>query len=69
MIICYLKDLFNWKCSGHEDIFKYCIQPFRFGITNESKKDLSLEEYEKVIVGMLVYNQEHAAMVFAVKKD
>ncbi len=65
----YLKELFNWKCSGHEDIFKYCIQPYRLGVINDSKKDLLLEEDEKVIVGGLVYNQEHAALVYAVRKD
>ena len=69
MFLGYLKDMFEWKHSGHPDILSYCIQPFRLGITNPSKLDLKLQENENIIVGFLKYNQEHAALVIAVKKS
>jgi hypothetical protein len=68
-VLGYLKDMFNWKCSGHPDILSYCIQPFRLGITNPSKADLPLLTSDNIIVGVLKYNQEHAALVIAVKKS
>jgi len=68
-IIGYLKELFNWKFSGHPDILKYIIQPFRLGITNPSKEDLKPAEKENMFVGILDYNNEHAALVFALKKS
>ncbi len=68
-IISYLKDLFEWKYSGHKDIFSYCLQPFRHGITNTDKKDLELNKDENIIVGLLVYNREHAALVYAIRKE
>jgi len=67
-VLGYLKDMFQWKHSGHSDILSYCIQPFRLGITNDSKNDLPLQENENIIVGCLKYNQEHAGLVIAVRK-
>lgn len=68
-VLGYLKDLFIWKQSGHPDILSYCIQPFRLGITNESKADLSLQDNEDFVVGCLKYNQEHAALIIAVRNQ
>lgn len=68
-VLGYLKDMFQWKHSGHSDILSYCIQPFRLGIENPSKKDLRLEENENIVVGCLYYNQEHAGLVIAVRKS
>ena len=65
----YLKNLFEWKYSGHEDILSYCIQPFRPGINKTDKNDLELSNNENVITGAFIYNQEHAALVFAVRKE
>jgi hypothetical protein len=67
-VLGYLKDMFNWQCSGHHDILSYCLQPFRLGVTNPSKEDLPLQENENIIVSCLKYNQEHGALVFAVRK-
>ena len=67
-LIEYLKAFFEWKYSGHKDVFSYCIQPLRIGLVNDSKADLKLEENEKVIVGAFVYNKEIGALVIAVKK-
>jgi len=69
VVLGYLKDMFNWKYSGHSDILSYCIQPFRLGITNDSKEDLGLQENEDFFVGFLNYNQEHAALIIAVRKS
>jgi hypothetical protein len=64
----YLKDMFNWKFSGHSDILSYCIQPFRLNIKNLTKEDLPLQENENIVMGYLDYNQEHAALVIAVRQ-
>lgn len=64
----YLKDLFTWNHSGHPDILSYVIQPFRIGISNPSKKDLTPQKNENIFVGYLDYNNEHAALVIAVRK-
>jgi hypothetical protein len=68
-VLGYLKDMFNWKHSGHSDILSYCVQPFRLGITNDAKEDLALLENEDFVVGCIKYNQEHAALVIAVRKS
>ena len=68
-ILGYLKDLFNWKYSGHSDILAYVIQPFRIGISNPSKKDLTPQKSENIFVGYLDYCKEHAALVIAVRKE
>lgn len=68
-VIGYLKDFFEWKYSGHKDILSYCLQPFRLDITKNDKNDLPLSNDENIIVGALIYNQEHAALVFAVRKE
>ena len=67
-ILGYLKDLFTWKHSGHPDILSYVIQPFRTGISNPSRKDLTPLKNENIFVGILKYNKEHAALVIACRK-
>lgn len=68
-ILGYLKELFIWKHSGHEDILSYCLQPFRLKISNPNKENLKLSENENIIVGYMKYNQEHATLVIAVRKS
>jgi len=68
-VLGYLKDMFNWKHSGHADILSYCVQPFRLGITNDTKEDLALHKNEDFVIGCIKYNQEHAALVIAVRKS
>ncbi len=65
----YLKDHFEWRYSSHKDILSYCIQPFRPGVVLVDKKDLKIEDKENIVIGMLVYNQEYAAMVIAIRKE
>lgn len=67
--ISYLKEFFEWKYSGHKDILSYCLQPFRLNITEKDKNDLPLSNDENIIVGALKYNQEHVALVFAIRKE
>jgi hypothetical protein len=68
-ILGYLKDLFTRKHSGHPDILSYVVQPFRIGISNPSKEDLTPQKNENIFVGYLDYNKEHAALVIAVRKE
>ena len=68
-IIGYLKEFFELKYSGHEDIFSYCIQPLRLGVKKKDKDDLKLENNENIIVAMLVYNRVHGALVYAIRKE
>ncbi len=67
-ILGYIEDLFAWKHSGHPDILSYVIQPFRIGISNPSRKDLTPLKNENIFVGILKYNKEHAALVIACRK-
>ena len=68
-IIGYLKEFFELKNSGHEDIFSYCIQPLRLGINKKDKDDLKPESKENIYVALLVYNRIHAALVYAIRKE
>lgn len=65
----YLNEFFEWKCSGHPDIMDYIIQPFRENIDNPEKRDLEPVENENMFAGLLRYNREHAALVFAVRTN
>jgi hypothetical protein len=67
-ILGYLKELFQWKSSGHPDIMKYVIQPFRLNIENPKKQDLEPSKNENMYVGFLDYNNEHSALVIAIRK-
>jgi hypothetical protein len=64
----YLKGLFEFKQSGHIDILKYSIQPFRLGIENKFKEDLEPTENENIFIGYMDFNKEHASLVIAVRK-
>ena len=63
----YLKNNFVWKCSGHKDIFSYCIQPLRDIENRYSMEDFMFDENDKIIVCGMVYNKEHGALVYARK--
>ena len=61
-------EMFEWKCSGHVEIFKYKLQPFRLHIENPLKKDLIPESDESFYLCLMAYNEEHAALVLAYNK-
>ncbi len=63
-LISYLKDNFEWKYSGHPDIFSYIIQPFRKGYKFDGK-DIKPESNEGFFVCLLRYNITHSALVIA----
>lgn len=69
LVIGYLNEYFQRKCSGHKDIFSYCLQPFRYGLKKNNREDLELEENENIIVGALIYNKQHGALVYAIRKE
>lgn len=58
-------ELFDWKISGHPDIFQYKLQPFRVGIQNHDRSDLKPVEDESFFACLLHYNNQHAALVLA----
>lgn len=60
----YLRDNFLWKYSGHPDIFKYILQPFR-EVISKDKKDLIPTASDHYFMALQVYNQSHAALVIA----
>jgi hypothetical protein len=69
-IITFLDSNFNWKVSGSERILKYIIQPLRPDWNNTDKTiDLKLAKDEPMIGALMVYNQTHAALVVAAKKN
>ena len=71
-IISYLKGFFEWKFSGHKDIFQYCIQPVRENIrqrNKEDKSDLELLDSDNLIACAMIYNQEHAALVYGIRRN
>lgn len=67
-ILGFLK-MFDWKHSGHPDIFTYKLQPFRVDIENLTKQDLKQEINEPYFVCLMEYNREHIALVVAFNKD
>lgn len=62
-------EMFDWKHSGHPDIFKYKLQPFRVGIENPTKQDLKPLIDEPFYVCLMDYNREHVSLVFVFNKD
>jgi len=64
----YLKNNFLWKYSGHEDVFKYIIQPFREGVEFNGE-DFDPIEDEPYFIALLDYNKLHAAIVPATNQE
>lgn len=67
-IIDYLKSNFEWRVSGHKDIFTYCLQPFRLHLLHTQKSDLEPYEDENLFVAAMIYNQTHGALVYAIRR-
>ncbi|MBN1414853.1 MAG: hypothetical protein JW973_07115 [Bacteroidales bacterium] len=61
----YLQNNFSWKKSGHEDIFRYIIQPFRENLPDGIHGDIKPEEIEPFFLSLMEYNKSHAALVIA----
>jgi len=64
----YLKELFDFKKSGHFDILKYSLQPFRLGVIKIDKKDLTVQNEENIFICYMDFNKEHGSLVIAVRK-
>lgn len=65
----YLQENFEWKASGHPDVFEYILQPFREGLVNPDKLDLVPVDQEPFYLGLLSYNKSHAAVVIATNRE
>jgi len=61
-------ELFEWKHSGHPDIFQYKLQPFRVGIKDHDKADLIPVEDEPMYGCLMKYNNQHVALVIGLLK-
>lgn len=60
----YLVKNFEWKFSGHPDIFSYIIQPFR-EVNKFDKQDIKIEHNERIFICVLRYNLSLEALVWA----
>lgn len=65
----YLQENFEWKHSGHPDIFSYILQPFREDINNPGKKPLVPTASEPFFVSIQKYNNSHAGLVIATNRE
>ncbi len=61
-VIGYLTNNFTWKVSGHEDIFRYILQPFRENLQNNDKSDILPVGNEPFYLCLMEYNKTHIAM-------
>lgn len=70
-IIGYLKNNFEWKYSGHPDVFRYILQPHRDGDDCNSKDDIKVEapNAERCYVALMAYNNQKAVLVSAMHRD
>ncbi len=59
----YLQNNFKMKVSGHENVFRYIIQPFRPG-SNFDGSDIAINANDQIIA-LLSYTKNHAALVVA----
>lgn len=62
----YLQNNFKMKVSGHEDVFRYIIQPFRTNYKFDGN-DIEPEDNDR-FVALLSYTKNHAALVVAEKQ-
>lgn len=61
-ILNYLKDNFQWKYSGHYNIFRYIIQPYH----DDFVKDVDIiPNKNEPIFSIMVYNDQHATLTVA----
>jgi hypothetical protein len=70
-VIGYLKHNFDWKHSGHPDIFQYILQPHRENVNPQERSGIIVENpnSENCYVCLIKYNKSHATLVTAMKKD
>ena len=68
-VLNYLQRFFKSKYSGHPNILSFCLQPLREIKRNPDKKDLDYKDNENIYACLLTYNQEHTALVYAIKTD
>ena len=65
----YLKNNYRWNFSGHENIFKYILQPVRKILENPDKNDLQIKEDDNLFACIMIYNQSHCALVCAIRNN
>jgi hypothetical protein len=63
-LINYLTQNFNFQCSGHEDVFRYILQPFRQGHQGNGE-DITPIEDERFYMAIMSYTKSHAALIMA----
>lgn len=63
-LVNYLTLNFPWKVSGHENVFKYILQPFRTNY-NFDGNDIIPESTEKFFLAVMSYTKNHATLILA----
>lgn len=63
-LINYLTSNFSFKVSGHENVFRYILQPFRSDYTFDGN-DIPPSDNERFFLAILSYTKNHAALVLA----
>ena len=65
-ILNYLHN-FNWQCSGHQDVFKFKLQPFRNNYDFDGV-DIIPNGTDNIFICNLVYHNLHSAIVVAERR-
>lgn len=65
-LVNYLTRNFSWKVSGHENVFKYILQPFRSD-HNFDGNDIEPNEEEKYFLAVMYYTKNHATLMLVDK--
>lgn len=63
-LVNYLTSNFQWKISGHEDVFRYILQPFRQNYPFDNN-DIQPANDEKYFLSIQSYTKNHAVLVLA----
>ncbi len=67
-LVNYLTKNFSFKVSGHENVFRYILQPFRPNYQFDGSDITPLSD-EKYFLALLSYTKNHAALVLAEKHN
>lgn len=67
-LINYLTVNFSWKVSGHENVFRYILQPFRPGYAFDGN-DITPTDDEKYFLAVMSYTKNHATLILAERLD
>lgn len=67
-LVNYLTNNFPFKVSGHENVFRYILQPFRANYQFDGSDIVPIPD-EKYFLALLSYTKNHAALVLAERQE